>query len=123
MDQRFPKGLRLLRPNEFRTVFDRGRSRSDGRLVVYARPRDEGGATRLGLVVGRRFGPSHLRNTWKRRVREAFRTSREVLPEGHDLVVLPAANGAVPGFAETVESLVEAARGAAGAYARSGPRR
>ena len=122
MDQRFPRTMRLQRPPEFRAVFDHGRSRSDGRFIVYARPRDEGAPTRVGLVVGRKFGPAHMRNAWKRIVREAFRTTRGDLPNEHDLVVLPAVRRKVPTLDEAVESLVLAARGAASAYARRGPR-
>ena len=104
-------------------MFDRGRSSSDGRLVVYARPRDEPGPTRLGLVVGKRFGPAHRRNLFKRRVREAFRTQRTKLPEGHDLVVLPGKAGDSVGYGEIAESLLVSARRAAKAYAARGPKR
>jgi ribonuclease P protein component len=120
--QGFPRPLRLRRSGEFRDVFDRGRSSSDARLIVYARPREEGRPARLGLVIGRRFGNSPARNAWKRRVREAFRLTRDRLPAGHDLVVLPARGGQVPGAREIERSLVRVAARAADAYRRRGPR-
>lgn len=122
MDARFPRSLRLLRRRDFRRVFDGGRSRSDGDLIVYARPREEGGPARLGLVVGRKFGPAVLRNAVKRRYREAFRIAGPRLPEGHDLVVLPARPGRVPSQPEAEESLIRTAARAAKAYAEQGPR-
>lgn len=122
MDARFPRSLRLPGRRDFRRVFDGGRSRSDGNLIVYARPREEGGPTRIGLVVGRKFGPAVLRNAWKRRFRETFRLARPRLPEGHDLVVLPARGGRVPPPPEAEESLVRTAARAARAFAEQGPR-
>ena len=122
LGQRFSRSLRLRRSREFRAVFDGGRSASDGRLIVYARPRDGTGPPRLGLVIGRKFGNSPQRNQWKRRVREAFRTSRERLPRGHDLVVLPARRGQVPGAGEIARSLERTAARAAESYRRRGPR-
>ncbi len=118
----FPRALRLLRPAEFRDVFDHGRSASDRWIIVYARPRAAGGPPRLGLVVGRRFGRAHLRNAWKRRMREAFRRSRAALPPSHDLVVLPARPGAVPPDREARESRVRTAGRAARAFSERGPR-
>ena len=121
MNEKFPKEARLLRPPQFRRVFDHGRSRSDARLIVYACPRDDEGSNRLGLVVGRKYGNSPKRNLWKRRVRTAFRTRRAELPPGHDLIVLPVA-GEVPSVENLGESLVRVAAGAAAQYRRRGPR-
>ena len=121
--QGLPKSARLLRRPEFRRVFDLGRSSSDGRLVVYARPRDEPGPSRLGLVVGRKFGPAHRRNLFKRRVRHAFRTQKGALPESHDLIVLPGKSGDSVGYAEIEASIRVSAARAARAFAAKGPRR
>ena len=123
MSQRFPRSARLLNSWQFRRVFDRGRSRSDRLLIVYVCPREEGEeGTRLGLVVGRRYGNSPKRNAWKRRVREAFRARRPGLPPDHDLVVLPVGRGEVPQTAKVAESLVRVAQVAAQAYVAKGPK-
>jgi ribonuclease P protein component len=117
-----PRAARILLTREFRTVFDRGRSRSDGTFIVYARPRGKPGPSRLGVVVGRRFGGAVLRNAWKRRARETFRLARARLPGGHDFIVLPAAPGRVPSPAEADTSLVSLAALAVAEYARRGPK-
>ena len=117
--------MRLLSRPQFRRVFDRGRSRGDQRLIVYACPRPEGEedeTPRLGLTVGGKFGNSPLRNLFKRRVREAFRLNRSRLPIGHDLVVLPVGRGSVPDFADIEQSLIRLATQAAEYLKRKGMR-
>jgi ribonuclease P protein component len=85
-DQRFPKSHRLRSPADFRRVFERRRSASNGRLTVFGCENDLG-HTRLGLSVSRKVGGSVVRNRWKRMLREAFRISRERLP-AVDLVII-----------------------------------
>ena len=119
---RFPRLLRLCRRAEFRAVFDRGRSRSDGRLIVYALCRDDGGPTRLGMAVARRYGNAPERNLLKRRLREAFRTNAVRLPPSTDLVVLPSAAADGSGFPALESSLIRTAGAAAALYRKKGPR-
>ncbi len=118
----FPRAFRLSRARDFRDALDHGRSRSDGSLVVYCHPRGSGSETRLGLVVGRRYGDAVSRNAFKRRVREAFRLNRERLPAGHDVIVLPARPGVRLEVADIGGRLVRLAALAVGELARRGPR-
>jgi len=60
--------------------------------------------SRLGLAVGARAGRAHVRNRWKRAVREAFRLHRHLLPAAYDLVV-----GVARGSAERDVERVEEA--------------
>jgi ribonuclease P protein component len=118
----FPRSARLLRPPEFRNVFDRGRSHSDRWLIVYALDRGDGAAPRLGLVVGRKYGNAVCRSAFRRRMREAFRKRRAELPAGHDLVVLPVVPGELPAATEAERSLAFVAAKAAESFRRRGPR-
>ena len=121
----FTPAMRLIKRPQFRRVFERGRSRGDGSLIVYACPRkagEEDEPSRIGLTVGRKFGNSPLRNLFKRRVREAFRQNIRRLPAGHDLVVLPVGRGSAPEYAVIEESLVRLAGQAAQLVERRGLR-
>lgn len=85
---RYPKSLRLLKPAEFDHVFRQRCRASDGVVVVYASTNKHEHA-RLGLTVSRKVGKAHVRNRWKRSLREAFRLVQHDLPGNLDLVVLP----------------------------------
>lgn len=87
-DQRFPKSHRLRTRPEFKTVFDRGAVRKDGRLVTYLLATGAP-VTRLGIVVGKAARGSVSRNRIKRLIREGFRLLRAGLPVGMDVIVLP----------------------------------
>jgi ribonuclease P protein component len=84
---RFPKAHRLQSPADFRRVFDRRKSASNGRITVCGCENDLG-HPRLGVSVSRKVGGAIVRNRWKRMLREAFRQSREKLPTGVDLVIV-----------------------------------
>jgi ribonuclease P protein component len=81
----FPKAARLLKTDEYSSVF---RLRPWGRsahFVLYGRP--TGAAARLGLVVGKKYAPRAVtRNVVRRLAREAFRTRRAELA-GWDILV------------------------------------
>jgi ribonuclease P protein component len=89
MDQRFRPRDRIRDPAHVRRAFERKRSASDERLIVYGA---ENGLDhpRLGISASRkRVRKAHERNRVKRLLREAFRLSKAELPAGVDLVVVP----------------------------------
>jgi|SRR5579883_874383 ribonuclease P protein component len=112
MTQRFTAADRVRKPDDFRRAYRRGRSASDSSMVVYALANDLA-RCRLGLSVSRRVGNAVVRNRWKRLLREAFRTSRNALPQGVDLVVVPRAAQQPPTLAEVKQALVALASQAA----------
>src|SRR3954469_5839828 len=91
----FRKAEHLRRPSDFRRVYERRRSVSDGRLIVYA---CENGLPhlRLGLSVSRKVGQATHRNRLRRLYREAFRLTRHEMPIGLDLVLIPRRPGLPP---------------------------
>src|ERR1700756_88344 len=85
----------LLRPLDFRRVYDRRRSASDRWLIVYA---CENGLPhrRFGMSVSRKVGSAVVRNRLRRLYREAFRLSRADMPIGLDLVLVPRSKQKAP---------------------------
>jgi ribonuclease P protein component len=87
---RRPRRGRLSRSAEFERAYRQGRSHGNRHLVVYTFPRDSeaGAAARLGLSVSRKVGGAVDRNRVKRLLREAFDAETDVVPAGHDVVVV-----------------------------------
>ena len=102
-DQRFLSEYRIRRAADFRRAYDRRCAASDSLLLVFGYPN---GLVypRIGLSVSRKVGGAVVRNRWKRLLREAFRLSRERLPAGLDLVVIPR-SAAPPELLALMESL------------------
>nr|WP_126878998.1 ribonuclease P protein component [Paraburkholderia kururiensis] len=71
----FPKAARLLKTDEFSSVFRLRPWRRSAHFVVYGRP--TGNEARLGLVIGKKFAPRAVtRNLVRRIAREMFRVRR-----------------------------------------------
>ncbi|WP_144143893.1 ribonuclease P protein component [Paraburkholderia sp. BCC1884] len=71
----FPKAARLLKTDEFSSVFRLRPWRRTPHFVVYGRP--TGNDARLGLVIGKKYAPrAATRNLVRRLAREAFRLRR-----------------------------------------------
>ena len=88
MDQRFTKKERLLKRKEFQRVFDKGKAYGNDQVKIYALLNDDP-ISRLGLVVGRKFGNSPKRNRFKRIFREAYRLNKSLLSKGVDIIIIP----------------------------------
>ena len=103
--QAFPKILRVLRRAEFRRVYEEGQRRSGPLCALFFRSNGLP-YTRLGITASARLGNAVLRNRVKRRLREAFRLNRELVPGGWDIVVNPREAAARVPFATLVKELL-----------------
>ena len=84
----FPKSAHLLRPPDFRKVYDEGRRRNLDWLVVFSLTTGDR-PSRVGLTVPAAFGPAVDRNRVKRVLREAVRKNLAELGLGWDIVMNP----------------------------------
>lgn len=84
-DQRFRKHDHLRLRSDFARVFARKWRAGDDVLAVYV-ARNGLSYSRLGLSVSKKIGNAVHRNYVRRRIREAFRTSKAEIPEGFDII-------------------------------------
>ncbi len=87
----FAKSSRLLKPAEFRNVYQNG-VRQSGRLFAafcVKLERGDGSGPRLGFTLPRAFGRAVARNRAKRRVREALRLRLAEVGREWDIVINP----------------------------------
>lgn len=85
--QRFPRGVRLLEPNDYQAIFNDSVKSADGYFTVLARVngRDHG---RLGLAISKKCARRAVdRNRLKRIARESFRLHQHRLA-GRDVIVM-----------------------------------
>lgn len=109
--QTFRPHEHLRRPSDFRRVYERRRSASDGWLIVYVCENNLP-YLRLGLSVSRKVGGAVRRNRIRRLYREAFRLSKNDMPAGLDLILVPRTSEGPP-FEELRNSLPKLVRQAA----------
>lgn len=87
----FPKSVRLLRPPEFRRVYDNGKKYSCPLFAAFSHPREtnQEESARFGFTTPRGLGKAVKRNRIRRRLRECVRLRKERFPAGLDLVFNP----------------------------------
>jgi len=88
---RFPKALRLRKRREFLAIQEGGSRITLPSFIVLLGARSDDGPARLGITVTRKFGDAVHRNRVKRLLREVFRRTPELFPNGIDFVVIPKA--------------------------------
>jgi ribonuclease P protein component len=80
----FKKKHRLLKKKDFQRVFDEHRKLLGKFFKMYYRP---GTTPRLGIITSSSYGKAHIRNRFRRHIREAFRHSQHQIPL--ELIVVP----------------------------------
>jgi len=82
-----PRMNRLTRSQDYRRVYEEGRSFSTAHLLAKAAQRSGGAATRIGVVVSTKVSKKAVeRNKTRRRIREALRNSELVNTRGFDII-------------------------------------
>jgi len=102
---RFDLSKRIKLERDFARVYKFRARAYNERLTVCCCPRTSNAPARLGLSVSKKVGKAHIRNRWKRLIREAFRLRHAELPQGFDYVVVPKKQDRVPSFAQIADDL------------------
>ena len=85
---KFPKSSRLLKKGHYIRVLKSG-NKLVGNLIIVDYRTGKSYRPKLGITVSRRYGKAHLRNRFKRVVREAFRHYCHQMPKHIEINVLP----------------------------------
>ncbi len=95
----FPKAVRLRRRAEYLRVQEKGQKvPADLVLALVLENKRPDGLTRVGLTVSSKVGNAVVRNRIRRRLKELFRTRREALPKGLDMVLIARNSAATAGW-------------------------
>jgi ribonuclease P protein component len=104
--RRFPRRERLASGAEFQALFQQGKRVDRSSFTVLWRPGE--GVRRAGFAVSRQVRGAVGRNRARRRLREAYRATREAAPEGVHLVVIGKSSVLREPYADLVRELREA---------------
>lgn len=81
----------LKNTNQFKIVYNNGKSYVNRDLVMYLRKNDSD-TNRLGISVSKKVGNSVVRHRITRLIRESYRLNEAKLLQGYDIVVVARAN-------------------------------
>ena len=81
----------LKNTNQFKIVYNNGKSYVNRDLVMYLRKNDSD-TNRLGISVSKKVGNSVVRHRITRLIRESYRLNEAKLLQGYDIVVDARAN-------------------------------
>ena len=81
----------LKNTNQFKIVYNNGKSYANRDLVMYLRKNDSD-TNRLGISVSKKVGNSVVRHRVTRLIRESYRLNEEKLLQGYDIVVVARTN-------------------------------
>lgn len=83
--QGLPQEHRVRKRRDFERAYEEGKKVVMPEFALFGRPNGLP-HSRLGITTTRKLGGAAVRNRGRRLVREAFRTQRDNLPRGYDLV-------------------------------------
>ncbi len=98
----------LKKTNDFRNVYENGRSFANKYIVVYVW-KNEKTCNRLGISCSKKIGNSVVRHRFARLVREAYRLHENVFNSGLDIVVVARACARDASFFDIERSLISLA--------------
>lgn len=95
----------LKKNQDFRNVYENGKSYADKYLVMYVLENNKG-INRLGISASKKVGNSVVRHRFARLVRESYRLHENIFNSGLDIVVVARKSAASVGFSEIESALL-----------------
>ncbi len=105
MSGSFRKHERLRHKNDFKRVYEQGKTIVSSSFVLYIDSDSKRQYRRLGIVASKKIGNAVTRNRCKRLVRELFRRNKEKFPPGSDVIVIVKRDMVGKRYAELEEEL------------------
>ncbi|MBQ9511779.1 MAG: ribonuclease P protein component [Lachnospiraceae bacterium] len=99
----------LKKSADFKTVYRRGTSCADKRLILYAN-RNGTGRNRLGISASKKYGNSVERHLFQRRIRAIYRLQEEAFHSGWDVVVVARSRAKDAEYSELEKSFLYLAK-------------
>ena len=98
-----------LKNNEFKVVYENGKSYGNKFLVMYVNSNDLD-YNRIGISVSKKVGNSVVRHRIKRLIRESLRLNGSIFNIGLDIVVIARVNVVGKGYSEVESAVMHLAR-------------
>lgn len=95
----------LKKNQDFRNVYEHGKSYADKYLVMYVLENNKD-INRLGISASKKVGNSVVRHRLARLVRESYRLHENIFNSGLDIVVVARKSAASVGFFEIERALL-----------------
>ena len=99
----------LKNTNQFKIVYNNGKSYANRDLVMYLRKNDSD-TNRLGISVSKKVGNSVVRHRITRLIRESYRLNEAKLLQGYDIVVVARANAKGKNYFEICRAFLHLAK-------------
>ena len=99
----------LKNTNQFKIVYNNGKSYANRDLVMYLRKNDSD-TNRLGISVSKKVGNSVVRHRITRLIRESYRLNEAKLLQGYDIVVVARANAKGKDYFEICRAFLHLAK-------------
>lgn len=95
---------RIRRSSDFTRITREGKRIPSRHFIIFFLTNDLD-RNRLGITASRKVGGAVVRNRVKRIIREVFRTNRDLLPPGGDIVVIAKHNASEADYAQIRDEL------------------
>ncbi|MDP8219476.1 MAG: ribonuclease P protein component [Candidatus Theseobacter exili] len=100
---------RNTRTRDFQKIFSQG-NKVVGKVLILYFAEEESPVRKLGVIVTKKMGNAVVRNSLKRKIKEAFRINKECFPSGTSIVVISRTAAKTASFSEIEQDLVTLAK-------------